>query len=173
MFTVARRHVTGERERRHGHTALHKAAWHGRSHSVKLLLQHGALVDAECKHGGRPLHYACAHGHVACLHELMKHGADFEARQNRWGLTTLQMAAYFDRANCVTALLGYGANTNVTDPLNHTALFHVVIMSHVDVIATLLAYAQCDVPVKDKDTLSDRAVEVASSREVKTLLLLG
>ena len=84
------------------------------------------------------------------------------------------MAARGGHVNCVTAaLLDYGADINGTDVMNRTALFHAVTMSRVKVIATLLAYAHCDVTVKDKDTLGDRAVDVASSREVKTLLLLG
>ena len=117
MFTVARRHVTGERERRHGHTALHKAAWHGRSYIVKLLRQHGALVDAECDNGRRPLQAACGRGHVACLRELLKHGADFKSRHNQRGLTPLQMAARGGHVNCVTALLDYGADINDTVPI--------------------------------------------------------
>ena len=48
-----------------GETALYKAAWCGRSYSVKLLLQHGALVDAECDYGRRALQAACGRGHVA------------------------------------------------------------------------------------------------------------
>ena len=152
-----------------GETALHKAASRGRSYSIKLLLQHGALVDAECDNGRRALQAACGRGHVACLRELLKHGADFKSRHNQRGLTPLQMAARGGHVNCVTALLDYGADINDTDVINRTALFHAVTMSRVKVIATLLAHAHCDVTIKD--AFGKRAVDVARSREVKTLLL--
>ena len=152
-----------------GETALHKATRCGRSHSVKVLLQHGALVDAECNRGGTALFQACAHGNVACLHELVKHGADLEARHKGVGLTPLQTAAYRGHINCVAGLLDYGADINASDPLKSTALFHAVYMSHVDIIATLLAHAHCDVTIKN--TRGKTAFDFASSREVKTLLL--
>ena len=152
-----------------GETALHKAAWRGRSHSVKLLLQHGALVDAKSNVNATSLQHACVRGHVACLHELVKHGADFKSRHNRMGLTPLQMAAFYGHVECVKALLDYGADINAPDVLNRPALFHAVIRGHVDIIATLLAHAHCDVTIKDAH--GKTALDFASSREVKTLLL--
>ena len=154
-----------------GQTALHKAARRGRTQSVKLLLQHGALVDVKCNHGATALHCACASGDVACLHELVKHGADLEVRLNRWELTPLQLAAQWVHVDCMRVLLNYGADINATALRNRTALTQAVIWSDVKVIATLLAYAHCDVTIKD--AFGRRAIDVARSREVKTLLMLG
>ena len=158
-----------------GETALHKAAWCGRSHSVKLLLQHGADINATSHNGRTAVHRACTRGHVACLHELVKHGADLEVRLDHWGLTPLQLAAHWGHVDCVRALLNYGADINGTDSKKCTALFHAVIVNHavsrVRVMATLLAHVHCDVMVKN--AYGKTAVDVARSREVKTLLMLG
>ena len=158
-----------------GQTALHKAARRGRTQSVKLLLQHGALVDVKCNHGATALHCACASGDVACLHELVKHGANLEVKQYQLGVTPLQIAAHWGHDDCVRALLNYGADINGTDSKKCTALFHAVIVNHavsrVRVMATLLAHVHCDVMVKN--AYGKTAVDVARSREVKTLLMLG
>ncbi len=65
-----------------GSTPLHCAAWKGHVAAVRLLLEHGADVNAQNKNthwGATPLH-AAAHGNQKAVAEvLLQHGADVGA----------------------------------------------------------------------------------------------
>ena len=58
--------------------------------NARLLLAHGADINARCKYGGTVLHSAAASGDEAWLDFLLAHGADpniqTEARQTPWAL---------------------------------------------------------------------------------------
>jgi ankyrin repeat protein len=82
------------REARHGGTALHWAAWHGRPEGVRALLAAGAPVDPRDRaYGSSPLAWA-AHGsancreadedYIAVIDLLLDAGATREPSFNRW-----------------------------------------------------------------------------------------
>ncbi|KAF9408732.1 hypothetical protein HW555_011678 [Spodoptera exigua] len=57
-------------------TALHAAAWRGRTAVLRALLQHGASPAAVCTQGATPLGIAAQEGHEECVLWLLQHGAD-------------------------------------------------------------------------------------------------
>ena len=65
-----------------GETALHKAANNGYEEIVKLLLAHGAEVNAISHKGHTPLHRA-ARGHKEIAELLLTHGAEVNAESNK------------------------------------------------------------------------------------------
>lgn len=59
-----------------GTTALHAAAWAGRTRSAQRLLDAGAPVDAPDQAGLTPLMTAASQGHSALVRLLLHRGAD-------------------------------------------------------------------------------------------------
>ncbi len=84
-----------------GRTPLHGAAHLGRGAVVGALICAGANVQATAKNRHTPLHEA---RNAACAHLLLFAGADPRATDAK-GLTPLQWAAYYGRADVVAALI--------------------------------------------------------------------
>jgi hypothetical protein len=59
---------------------------------VRLLLEHGADVNAQSQDGWSPLHRASSYGALEVVRLLLEHGADVEAKKDD-GKTALQLAA--------------------------------------------------------------------------------
>lgn len=57
----------------------HEACSHGHEEVVKLLLQHGALLNAAGYQNELPLHDAVKNGHASIATLLLRHGASREA----------------------------------------------------------------------------------------------
>ena len=72
-------------------TAMHWAALHGHSSTVKLLASMGADLNACDAFGSRPLHYAADAGHVGVVRLLLRLGARAYA-ENQFGRTALEWA---------------------------------------------------------------------------------
>ena len=94
-----------------GWTPLHWAA-DGRYFKdgslLRILLEHGADINAQTHGGWTPLHRASNYGalEVVCL--LLEHGADVETKTNS-GKTALQFAANLGRREIVELLREHGA----------------------------------------------------------------
>jgi len=73
-------------------TPLMEAASAGHVDIVKLLISHGADVNAQSTSGNTPLMYACAGGHVECVKTLLAKNANVEDH-NENGHTPLMEAA--------------------------------------------------------------------------------
>jgi ankyrin repeat protein len=151
-----------------GETALMTAARTGKVEAARILLAHGALVDArEGWHGETALMWAAAEGHPAMMHELIAHGADVNARSNlekwerqttsepreKWlpqgSMTPLLFASRQGCGECVTILVGSKADLNAADPDGITPIISALINGHYDV-AELLIDAGADVNLADK-----------------------
>jgi ankyrin repeat protein len=113
-----------------GWTALHEAAYRGNEAMVKLLLEHGAKVDARTENvmharGGSllktPLFAAAAAGEAGVARILLDHGADLGARGN-WGATALHRAAAEGEVEVAKVLLERGAVPNVRTESGETPL---------------------------------------------------
>ena len=95
-------------------SALHVAAGAGHVNAVRLLLQHGASLDARDDCGCTALHCAAQHGHTEVVELLLLAGADVNRQQNE-GATSLYLATYFDQAEVVQMLLAFGASQTEAD----------------------------------------------------------
>jgi ankyrin repeat protein len=65
-----------------GDRPLHHASRNGDTEIVRLLIEHGAEVNATTPRGHTVLYCAGGHGHLECLLLLLKEGADREAQQS-------------------------------------------------------------------------------------------
>ena len=66
-----------------GATPLFDAVRHGKEEMTKLLIAHGANVNAYDLYG-TPLHIAAAEGHRVLVELIIAAGADINARATRW-----------------------------------------------------------------------------------------
>jgi ankyrin repeat protein len=95
-----------------GETALMIAARTGRVEPVKLLVAHGAKVDAtEQLRGQTALMWAAAENHAEVVKTLIEIGADVNTR-SKGGFTALLFAVRAGSREAVEALLARGANPN-------------------------------------------------------------
>ena len=140
-----------------GETALMTVARTGVVAAAKVLLDHGAKVDArEEWHGQTALMWAVDEQHPAMAKELIAHGADANAVSNinkwerqvtseprdKWlpagGLTPLLFAARQGCVECAKVLLEGGAKINTTDPDGISPVLLAIINGHYDVAGFLL-----------------------------------
>ncbi|CAN8070339.1 unnamed protein product [Agarophyton chilense] len=106
-------------------TVLQQAAWRGCARTIRLLIQHGARVDAVKSGDWTALMVACARAKSAAVKQLLDAGARTHL-VNRSGETALHLSA---RAHCVDAvqlLVGHGADLhartrNGRQPLHYAA----------------------------------------------------
>jgi ankyrin repeat protein len=151
-----------------GETALHTCARSGRVEAAKILIAHGASIDApESWRGQTPMMWAAAQGHPAMIAMLAEAGADVNARsavvqwerqrtqepRDKWlppgGLTPLLFAARQGCVECIGTLLKAGANIDVIDPDRESALVLALINGHYDVAGALIDHG-IDVNAADR-----------------------
>jgi ankyrin repeat protein len=94
-----------------GFTALHLAAFFGKTESTRILLEAGASVNVYSRNdfGVEPLHSAAAGRHHEVCRLLVAAGADLDARQ-REDYTPLHEAAQHGDAELVELFLSAGAD---------------------------------------------------------------
>jgi uncharacterized protein len=123
-----------------GTTPLLRAAKAQDAASIKLLLEHGAMVDLPNSQGMTPTVAASGMGSVdadtrgsyyaadiqeraiASLDLLLAHGGELNGRAGRLQQTPLQGAAFWGWNNVVEFLLKKGADVNLADSRGYTAV---------------------------------------------------
>ena len=75
---------------------------------LRLLLEHGAEINAQKKDGQSPLHRASRKGALEVVRLLLEHGADVEAKNNH-GKTALQYAVERGHGEVINLLREHGA----------------------------------------------------------------
>ena len=140
-----------------GQTALMVVARTSRVDAARLLITHGASVNAVEKWRGQTaLMWAAAQSQPAMVRELIAAGADVNARAtlNNWGrqvtaepraiyrpaggLTPLLYASREGCVECIAALVDGGAEINSPDPENISPLLMAVINMRFDAAALLI-----------------------------------
>jgi ankyrin repeat protein len=77
---------------------------------LRLLLEHGADINAQCSSGRTPLHLASSQGALEVVRLLLEHGAVVEAKNND-GNTALQAAAKYGNDEVVKLLREHEATS--------------------------------------------------------------
>jgi ankyrin repeat protein len=97
-----------------GFTALHLAAFFGKTEAARLLIAAGAQVDTYTTNdfANQPLHAAAAGRHLEICHVLLAAGADVNATQHG-GFTPLHEAAQHGDVEMVELFLSAGADPTV------------------------------------------------------------
>jgi len=105
-----------------GQTLLHWAAARDQCDVMRIILAHGATVDARTRYGGvTPLHKATNFGEHAAAVLLLERGAELEARTQLLGTTPLHYAADNGLCDMIRLLLHRGAALDARDDDNDDA----------------------------------------------------
>ena len=121
-----------------GFTALHLAAFFGKTEAARALVEAGADVGAVSRNEMivQPLHSAAAGRHLELCRLLIAAGADVNATQ-RHGFTPLHAAAQHADVELVELLLSAGADPSVTRDTGETPADTSEAEGHVDVARRL------------------------------------
>lgn len=150
-------------------TALHFAAKLGRLHTVELLVQHGADVNAQDETGATPLILVTQRTHIDMARLLLSHGAHINAEDGE-GYTPLMWAVLNDNRAMVRLLLEKGANVNSQNEEGRTPLhFAARYGKDLDIVRQLLAH-RADPSLPSKAGMT--ALEIARKDERADLLAL-
>jgi ankyrin repeat protein len=157
-----------------GETALMIAARSGSVQGVKLLIDHGAKLDAvESRKGQNALMWAAAEGHSDVLDLLIQRGANAKAA-SKAGFTPLVFAAQKGDSKSVSSLLGAGLDPNYTLP-GGTTILQVAVNSRKNDVAEILLDKGANVNAADRSggTALHMAAVAGSLEMVKKLLQKG
>ncbi|KAM6289101.1 LOW QUALITY PROTEIN: B-cell lymphoma 3 protein [Aegotheles albertisi] len=117
-----------------GLTPLHVAVGAGARESVRVLLEHGADIDAaDIKSGRSPLLHAVESNDLEMAELLIRHGASVNA-QSYAGCTALHAAAGRGLLGVLRLLLRSGADCGLRDYHNETALAVATSRQVIDVL---------------------------------------
>lgn len=95
-----------------GEPILHHAAHYGYSEACKMLIEHGAKVDAYDEEGFTALHYAAHFNTYRCCEALINGGADVNLKDKK-GRTAYMMASAKDNIACAHLLIMWGAENDM------------------------------------------------------------
>jgi cytohesin len=134
------------------YAGFHAAASHGHLEIVRLLLERGVDVNAQCE-GGTALHAAVCTGENNIVEALLAAGANIEAKENQTSQTALLFA--LDPTNphieAARLLISRGANVNARSKGGSTPLiFAVCNPDQAEVVSDLIAKG-ADVNLADND----------------------
>ena len=98
-------------------SALHRAAFAGRTDECEALIRAGANIDSVTRWNHTALDLAIIGGHAATVDRLL----DLRANPSA-GMTALPLAVSLSRTSIVDAMLRRGTNVNATDEQGNTLL---------------------------------------------------
>jgi ankyrin repeat protein len=125
-----------------GFTALHLAAFFGKSEAVRTLLDAGAPVDIRGRNtlANRPLHAAAAGRNVEACRMLLAAGAEVDVAEHG-GLTPLHLAAQEGDVEMTELFLSAGADPSVRADDGRTPIDLAEAAGHADLAVRLRAVA--------------------------------
>ncbi|XP_057589722.1 ankyrin repeat domain-containing protein 7 [Hippopotamus amphibius kiboko] len=127
---------------------LTKAVQCDQESCATILLEHGAdpnLVDLD---GNTALHYAACHQSVSLVAKLLEHKANLEAQNKIDGYTPLLLAITENNAEMVEFHLKSGADVNVSDKKQRTALV-IALSDEPTSLVSLLIQQEVDLSCQD------------------------
>ena len=131
-------------------TPLHSAAAKGRLEIVRILLGHGAYVNAvEVTHNYTPLHEASSGGHIDVVRVLIENEADVHARDQSQS-TPLHVASSKNNAETAQLLIRLGADVHAQDQSQSTPL-HVASSEGAAETVRILIKHGADVHARDQN----------------------
>ncbi|MCH9664048.1 MAG: ankyrin repeat domain-containing protein, partial [Gammaproteobacteria bacterium] len=120
-----------------GWTALHSATNKNRPHTVALLVQAGADVNARGYENRTALVYAAMNGMTDTVNLLLKHGADVNAADDH-GWSPLIGAVFGKNAAIASTLIEAGADMNFKSKEGLTAYLYAILEEMPELAATLI-----------------------------------
>ncbi len=132
--------LTIERGALAGKTPLHGAAEGGHIEIVKVLVAHGAKINAIDKVGLTPLHFAAENGHKEVVSVLCARGADIQARDKNSRMPIHLAAMRGDSATVEALISPIAAHVNAKDKNGRTPLHCAGGKEYKKVIEVLLSH---------------------------------
>lgn len=157
-----------------GWTALLRAASDGREPIVRLLLEHGAHIEARSPSNGTPLICAAEGNHEAIVDLLLMKGASVDTEDD-FGWKPLHRALVSrGGAKVAQMLLTHGADVNARCAYRKTPLHHAIEKGN-DPMVTFLLAAGADYEARDiaERTPLQTAIECRLEIMVRILLEVG
>lgn len=153
----------------YGGTLLHEAAGAGHAEAVRLLLEAGAMVEAEDRFEMTPLGWAAFAGHVEASKVLLSHGAQLDS-QDEFLMTPLATAVKEGHLRVAQLLIAHRADLNARAQLGRTPLMEAARQGHLK-LAQLLLQHHCDMDATD-DLGRPALVEATVKGDLKMVQLL-
>ncbi|RYP20395.1 hypothetical protein DL767_009468 [Monosporascus sp. MG133] len=134
---------------------LHQATIYGNSFVLGVGLSSGVAVNRTDVYGRVPLHYASMHGRLDMLNALLEarsgqtpqllrllkqYGADLDQVDKLYGWTPLVHAASEGNVPCLQELLSVGADPNIVDEKDFTAMYYAAWEGHLACMQLLTPY---------------------------------
>ena len=136
--------------------------------TVRLLVDHGADVNALDYSHSTPLHLASSQGVLEAVQILIKHGADVNA-QNETNLTPLHRASLLGDVQIVQLLIDHGADVTAKD-WNHKTPLHFASSWVSADAASFMFKLMVNAIVQDRETT--KANQLIPSAKADTVRLL-
>lgn len=119
------------------YSALDCAAVEGDLNALRLIIKHGARVDATDRNGRTALNCAASSDEAGAIAALVEAGANVDAK-DKFELTSLHAACYNGASNATVALLRHGANKEAVGFKGMTPLQLAAENGHLEVARSLL-----------------------------------
>lgn len=99
-------------------------------HLIRLLLNHGALINGEDAEKRTALHCACYAGWMECVQVLVEEGANVNARSELSITPLMESVIHNDKPEILEYLISHGADPNAADVAGYTALHKCAAINH-------------------------------------------
>ncbi len=149
-----------------GATALHWASIYGRKEAIRVLLKHGADVNATERHAGTTMHWAAHFNDPEVIDWFLDNGARID-HANQMGRTPLHVAARRGCLDVVRRLIERGADVQATVNDGSTALLIAARNGHQGVVDFLIA---AGVPKEVKNNKGESYLDILFARPKTTVI---
>ena len=155
-----------------GHTPLHAAANNGRAASARLLIDAGANINISDKYQQTALHLAAYFGYDDIVDALIKRPDVNLNVRNKDGNTPLHIAADNGRAASARLLIDAGADINISDHKQRTALHMAADLGDDDIVDALIKRPDVNLNVRNENGYTPLHIAAGRGREQSARLLI-
>lgn len=156
-----------------GYTPLHWACYNGYDACVEVLLEQEAFRKIQ-GNSFSPLHCAVMSDNEGVAEMLIDSlGSAIVNKSDTKGRTPLHAAAFSDHVECLSLLLGHGAQANPVD--THTRSTPLMMAAHngqTNTVEVLVSSAKADLTLQDKERNTALHLACSKGHETSALLIL-
>ena len=155
-----------------GNTPLNLAVYNGRAASARLLIDAGADINIPDKYQQTALHMAACNGYNDIVDALIKRPDMNLNVRNENGDTPLNVAADNGRAASARLLIDAGADINIPDKYQQTALHMAACNGYNDIVDALIKRPDMNLNVRNENGDTPLNVAADNGRAASARLLI-